>query len=67
MRITSMIREMNYAAERAIELKMVHDAGLGDRVPDTFEEFLLVTSGTIRHEPPVRRRGILASALRRSS
>lgn len=76
MRLTSLIKDMNYAAERAMELRMLRQLGLDGRAPASYEEFLLLTAVGTRHEPsasqraarsPVRRRGILASALRRSS
>jgi hypothetical protein len=56
MHIATVIREMNYAAARALELKLTRDLGLGDRVPATCAEFLLLTATPSRHEPSAERR-----------
>jgi hypothetical protein len=51
MRIATVVREMNYAVTRALELKLSRELGFGDRAPATYTEFLLLTSVTSRHEP----------------
>lgn len=63
MRITKLIADMNYATERALELRLLGQMGLADRMPASYAEFRLMTA--VRS--PVRRRGILASVLRRWS
>jgi hypothetical protein len=64
MRITTLIKDMNYAAERAMELRMLREMGLAGRTPASYQEFLLMTAVRRPARSPVRR-GILASALRR--
>ena len=54
-RIQTTVGEMQYAADRALQLKL--SGGESDRAPDTYAEFLLRTSGTLLHEPPARCRG----------
>jgi hypothetical protein len=54
-RIQTTIGEMQYAADRAMQLKL--SEGESDRAPDTYAEFLLRTSGTLLREPPARCRG----------
>jgi hypothetical protein len=58
-RVQATVGEMQYAADRAVQLKLHEDLGPGesDRAPDNYAEFLLRTSGTSLHEPPARCRG----------
>jgi hypothetical protein len=58
-RVQAMVGEMQYAADRAMQLKLYQGLAHGesDRAPDTYAEFLLRSSGASRREPPARCRG----------
>ena len=53
-RVGEIIAECNDAQRRMIELWLSVDRG---RAPDTYAEFLLQTSGTLRREPAACDRG----------
>lgn len=52
------IKEMNEAQRRLFVLQMAVDRyhPKSNAVPDTYEEFLVRTSGVLLHEPSARRR-----------
>ena len=56
MRLWRVLREMHYAVTRLTELRLSHPTGLADRVPDSYAEFLLLTSAVRQHEPSARER-----------
>lgn len=57
-RIREAFAEMNFAQRRAMELRLSFDRQITDpgQAPDTYQEFLLRTSGPLRREPSARRR-----------
>jgi hypothetical protein len=55
-RICDAVRELHFATKRASELMLRYGLAESDQPPDTYAEFLLRTRGTVRHEPPARRR-----------
>jgi hypothetical protein len=56
MRLWRIAKEMHYAVTRLTELRLSRSAGL-NRPPDTYAEFLLLTSTTWRREPSAEQRG----------
>jgi hypothetical protein len=62
-RLGAVVTECSYAQRRVTELKVSGYLSDPDRAPDTYQEFLLRTSGLLRHEPPAVRRSA-GSALR---
>jgi hypothetical protein len=57
--IASAVAECNEAQRRLFELRMDPERYAFARfaVPDTYADFLLRTSGPLRHEPSARERG----------
>lgn len=55
-RVCAVVSECNYAQRRLNELRFAPDQYGSRRAPDTYGEFLLLTSGSLRHEPPARDR-----------
>jgi hypothetical protein len=55
-RLGTVVAECSYAQRRVTELKVTGHLTDTDRAPDTYQEFLLRTSGLLRHEPPAARR-----------
>jgi hypothetical protein len=57
-RVAGTISEMNYAQQRLYSLRAAYDRyALGPDVPpEHFAEFLLRTSGVLRHEPTATQR-----------
>jgi len=57
--VLGVIEEMNDAQQRALRARMAYDQFLPNpaKAPDTYQEFLLRTSGPARHEPTARQRG----------
>jgi hypothetical protein len=57
-RVAGAISEVNYAQQRLYSLRTAYDryALEPDVPPDHFAEFLLRTSGVLRHEPSARQR-----------
>ena len=47
---------MNYAVMRMTELRLAGYSGVIDRLPDTYPEFLLLTSTAGRREPSAEQR-----------
>jgi hypothetical protein len=56
MRLWRVLRDMHYAVTRLTELRLLHATGLAGRLPDSYAEFLLLTSAVRRHEPSARER-----------
>jgi hypothetical protein len=56
LKVRDILAECNYAQRRMAELATAPDRYLlhPDAAPDTYAEFLLRTSGALRHEPPAR-------------
>jgi len=56
--VLGVIEEMNDAQQRALRARMAYDQFLPNpaKAPDTYQEFLLRTSGPARHEPTARQR-----------
>lgn len=57
-RVRSVVREMNHAQQRLLALRMAPDQYLvkPSAPPDTYEEFLMRTSGLLIHEPAADKR-----------
>jgi hypothetical protein len=57
-RVAGAISEVNYAQQRMFVLRTAYDryALEPDVPPEDFAEFLLRTSGVLRHEPSARQR-----------
>lgn len=57
-RVTAVVREMNEAQQRLLTLRMATDRHLFNPAapPDTYEEFLLRTSGLLMREPSADKR-----------
>lgn len=57
--VLGAIDEMNDAQRRALRARLAYDQFLPNpaEAPDTYQEFLLRTSGPARHEPTARQRG----------
>jgi len=55
-RLGAVVAECSYAQRRVTELKVNGYLPDADRAPDTYQEFLLRTSGLLTHEPPADRR-----------
>jgi hypothetical protein len=57
-RVASAVREMNEAQRRMIELRRTADWLFVDpsMPPNTYAEFLMSTSGPLRHEPSAAKR-----------
>lgn len=57
-RVATVVREMNEAQERMLALRLSADPYLvnPDAPPDTYEEFLLRTSGPLMREQPASKR-----------
>ena len=58
VRIGVAIAEMNYQQRRLSVIRQSQDWHMANpyQAPDTYAEFLLRTSGPLRHEPSARRR-----------
>jgi len=56
--VLGVIDEMNDAQRRALRARMAYDQFLPNpaQAPDTYQEFLLRTSGPARHEPTAGQR-----------
>jgi hypothetical protein len=56
--VLGVIEEMNDAQRRAARARVAYDQFLPSpaKAPDSFQEFLLRTSGPARHEPTARQR-----------
>jgi len=56
--VLGVIEEMNDAQRRAARARMAYDQVLPNpaQAPDSYQEFLLRTSGPARHEPTARQR-----------
>lgn len=64
-KIASVVAECNWAQRRLAELRMDPERYvLTGRPPETFAEFLMRTSGPLRHEPPASQRGAGSRQLR---
>lgn len=57
-RVAEVVREMNEAQQRMTTLRLCADRYLTDpgTAPETYEEFLMRTSGLLTHEPPAWKR-----------
>jgi hypothetical protein len=57
-KLANTVREMNEAQRRMLVLRTATDRYIGNpgAAPDTYDEFLVRTSGVLLHEPPARRR-----------
>ena len=55
-RVSAVVSEYNYAQRRLNELRFGMDQFGSRQAPDTYGEFLQLTSGSLRHEPPARDR-----------
>jgi hypothetical protein len=55
-RVSAVVSECNYAQRRLNELRLGLDQFGSRQAPDTYGEFLHLTSGSLRHEPPARDR-----------
>ena len=57
-RIAAVLVECHQAARRSTELRMSADMYIEhpEKAPETYPEFLFRTSGSLRHEPPARKR-----------
>ena len=53
-----MLVECHQAARRSTELRMSADMYIEhpEKAPETYPEFLFRTAGSLRHEPPARKR-----------
>ena len=57
MRLWKVLQEMHQAVTGLTELRLLRATGTADRVPDTYAEFLLLTSAAGLHEPSAWERG----------
>lgn len=57
-KLTDVVREMNEAQRRMLVLQTAMDRHVqnANTAPDTYDEFLVRTSGPLLHEPPARKR-----------
>jgi hypothetical protein len=57
-KLADTVREMNEAQRRMLVLRTAMDRYIENpgAAPDTYDEFLLRTSGPLLHEPPARKR-----------
>jgi hypothetical protein len=57
-KLADTVREMNEAQRRMLVLRTAMDRYIENpgAAPDTYDEFLLRTSGALLHEPPARKR-----------
>jgi hypothetical protein len=55
-RVSAVVSEYKYAQRRLNELRFAPVQYGSRRPPGTYGEFLLLTSGSLRHEPPARDR-----------
>jgi hypothetical protein len=55
-RLAATVSDMNYAVERLTALQLARGVEIDDHAPQTYAEFLLRTTGTLRHEPSARQR-----------
>ena len=57
-KLANVVHEMNEAQRLTLARRTATDwyAGHPDAAPDTYEEFLTLTSGALGHEPSARRR-----------
>jgi hypothetical protein len=57
-RVADTVREMNEAQRLMLQLRTSTERYVENpgAAPDTYDEFLLRTSGVLVHEPPARRR-----------
>lgn len=57
-KLTDVVREMNEAQRRMLVLQTAMDRHVqnANTAPDTYNEFLVRTSGLLLHEPPARKR-----------
>ncbi len=58
MRLWRIVKEMNDAVIRLTYLRLSHATGLAGRLPDSYAEFLLLTSTARRREPSARQRAL---------
>jgi hypothetical protein len=64
-KLADTVREMNEAQRRVLVLRTAADRYLEHpgAAPDTYDEFLIRTSGVLLHEPPARKRSRRAGRL----
>jgi hypothetical protein len=57
-KLADTVRELNEAQRRMLVLRTAMDRYIENpgAAPDTYDEFLLRTSGALLHEPPARKR-----------
>jgi hypothetical protein len=57
-KLAGTVRELNEAQRRMLVLRTAMDRYIENpgAAPDTYDEFLLRTSGALLHEPPARKR-----------
>jgi hypothetical protein len=57
-KLADTVREMNEAQRLSLVLRTATDRYVANpsAAPDTYDEFLIRTSGVLRHEPPARKR-----------
>jgi hypothetical protein len=57
-KLADIVREMNDAQRLMLVLRTATDRYVENphAAPDTYDEFLIRTSGVLRHEPPARKR-----------
>jgi hypothetical protein len=57
-KLADVVREMNEAQRRMMVLRTAMDRHVQNAhtAPDTYDEFLVRTSGLLLHEPPARKR-----------
>jgi hypothetical protein len=56
-RVGHVFSEVNQANKRTTTLMLSYGMPETDRVPDTYDEFLIRSRLAVLHEPPARRRG----------
>ena len=57
-KLADTVREMNEAQRLMLVMRTATDRYVerSQAAPDTYDEFLIRTSGVLRHEPPARKR-----------
>jgi hypothetical protein len=57
-KLADTVREMNEAQRLMLVMRTATDRYVegAHAAPDTYDEFLIRTSGVLRHEPPARKR-----------
>ena len=57
-KLADVVREMNEAQRLMLVMRTATDRYIQNpgAAPDTYDEFLARTSGTLRHEPPAHKR-----------